>query len=271
MSEAPLALAPFLSKLEGHARLTAADRQAVLALPHTIRRLAPGDHLFREGDRATSCIVMLSGFACRHKIVGEGARQLLSVHMKGDGIDLLDALLGSTDHGVQSLGPAEAAVIPAAAISDLILSHPAAGRTILIETVLDASIQREWTANVGRRDARTRIAHVLCELGVRMEAAGVGRRDRFDLPLTQEQLADVTGLTIVHVNRVLQGLRAAGLISRGKRPMKVADWQSLADAGDFREDYLRTSARSTGKRSAWDLGFEARPDQRLAQGASLRS
>jgi CRP-like cAMP-binding protein len=232
-------LLPFLAKLEGHAPLTSSDREAILNLPHTVRTVNAGAYLFREGDRATDCCVILSGFACRHKILPDGARQILSVHMKGDGVDLQNALMALADHNIQTVTAAQVAFIPASAVSDLIAAHPGAARAMWIETLTDASIQREWTVNVGRRSAATRIAHLLCELGFRMEQAGEGERHHYELPLTQEQLADATGLTAVHVNRVVQTLRSEGLIGREKRSVTIADWDALADAGGFSMTYLQ--------------------------------
>jgi CRP-like cAMP-binding protein len=143
------------------------------------------------------------------------------------------------EHNAQALTCVEVAVIPAQAIGELLNSRPSVARALWIETLIHASIQREWTVNVGRRDARTRIAHLLCELGIRQEAAGLADRDRYVLPLTQEQLADATGLTAVHVNRVLQGLAGDGLITREKRSLTMRDWHRLADTGQFTPDYLQ--------------------------------
>ena len=106
------------------------------------------------------------------------------------------------------------------------------------ETLVDGSIFREWTLNIGRRDARTRVAHLLCEFAVRMEAAGLGEHSHYELPMTQEQLADATGLTSVHVNRTLKGLGADGLIERTQRAITIDSWQNLARAGDFDPGYL---------------------------------
>ncbi len=235
------ALLPFLAKLERHASLSGSDREAILALPHSVRTLEAGAYFVREGERANNCWVIVSGFACSHKVVINGARQILSVHMKGDGVDLQNALLAQTNHSVQALTRVEAALVPAAAVSELMPAHPGAARALWVETMIEASIQREWTANVGRRDARTRVAHLLCEIGLRIEAAGIGERGRYGLPMTQEQLADATGLTPVHVNRVLQGLGADQIIDRDKRLVEVADWNGLAAVGDFRSSYLHSA------------------------------
>jgi CRP-like cAMP-binding protein len=238
LSEAPSTLQPFVSKLDGHASLNMADRQAILALPHKLSKVEPGAYLFREGQRADTCCVIVSGYACRHKIVGRGARQILSVHMQGDGIDLQNALLALTDHNIQALSRVTVALIPSAAINELIASNPNVARAMWIETLLDASIQREWTANVGRREARARVAHILCEIGLRSEVIGIGSRRKFKLPLTQEQLGDAAGLTAVHVNRVLRSFDTEELVSRNQREIAVPDWNQLADVGDFRATYL---------------------------------
>lgn len=241
MTQSPLPLLPFLNKLEREVELSAADREALLSLPYKLRQLASGFYLFREGDIATSCCVITSGFVCRHKVVADGARQILSVHMRGDGIDFQNAILKHTDHSIQALTKVEFAEIPIRAVADLIDSHPGVARALWAETLVDASMHREWNANVGRRDARTRIAHLLCELGLREEAAGLCDRHVYVMPLTQEQLADATGLTPVHVNRVLQGLRADGVLARDRGLVKIADWDQLARIGDFRATYLHHS------------------------------
>jgi CRP-like cAMP-binding protein len=110
------------------------------------------------------------------------------------------------------------------------------------DTLVDGSIFREWIANIGRRDAHTRMAHLLCEFALRLKVAGLGERDSYELPMTQEQLADATGLTPVHVNRTLRALDQEGLISRDKRAVRISDWKRLVAAGDFDSGYLHLLA-----------------------------
>jgi CRP-like cAMP-binding protein len=240
-------LLPFVTKLDAHVTLSGKDREAVLSLPHRVVRTDAGRYMFREGDRATSCSVILSGFACRHKVLPDGSRQILAFHMRGDGVDIQNALMVLMEHNVQTLTAVEAAVIPAQAISELVSTRPALARALWIETLVEASIQREWTLNVGRRDARARLAHLLCEIGMKLEAAGLATRDRYTLPMTQEQLADAIGLTSVHVNRVLQSLASDGVISRDKRSLKMNDWDAVADVGQFTPEYLQpVQNRSAG-------------------------
>jgi CRP-like cAMP-binding protein len=104
--------------------------------------------------------------------------------------------------------------------------------------LVDASIFREWTLNVGRRDARTRTAHLLCEFAMRLEVAGLGEQFDYELPMTQDQLADALGLTPVHVNRTLKALEAEGLIERTRRSVRIVNWKALANVGDFDPNYL---------------------------------
>lgn len=118
------------------------------------------------------------------------------------------------------------------------------------ETLIDASIFREWVVNVGRRDSKTRIAHLLCELALRLELIGAGKDGTFEFPLTQEQLADATGLTPVHTNRTLQALRKNGLIELNGRSLKVLNSDRLREVGDFDELYLNRQPQADERASA---------------------
>lgn len=234
--------AGLLRRLERRVRLNDADRQALEALPHTIRFFAPGAHFVRDGDRPDYCSLLVSGFACRYKITGDGARQIMSFHMAGEFIDLQNSLLGVADHSVQAMTETEAAIIPRLAIREVALSRPAIAEALWMDTLIDAAIFREWVVNVGRRDSRARVAHLLCELSLRMQAAGLADGHRYQLPMTQEQLADAVGLTSVHVNRVLKQLADEGLISRDRRAIVIEDWRRMRQAGDFNDRYLHDEA-----------------------------
>lgn len=235
-------LLPLVHKLQLWALLDQADRDALLTLPYTPRSLKAGQYLVWEGDRPQQACLLLAGFAFRHKIVAGGRRQILSVHMTGDVVDLHNSLLQVADHNIQMLTRGEVAMIPLEAVVEIARTRPVVGAALWYETLVDGSIFREWIANVGRRDARTRIAHLLCELALRLEIAGLGSRSGYELPMTQEQLADAVALTPVHVNRTLQALGADGLISRTKRDIKVTDWAALAHVGDFDANYLHIEA-----------------------------
>ena len=234
-------LAPMVAKLRQWRPLNDGDEEALLALPHRVIKLRPQEYIVREGDKPQNSCLMLSGFSFRHKVAGNGGRQILSIHMKGDLADLQNSLLGTADHNLQALDHVEVALIPIEAIQDIAFARPAVGRAMWYETLVDASIFREWTLNVGRRDARARAAHLLCEFALRLEMAGLGERSNYELPMSQEQLADALGITSVHTNRTLMSLGEDGLIKRTQRSVHIEDWPRLAEIGDFDPAYLHLS------------------------------
>jgi CRP-like cAMP-binding protein len=236
------ALAPLIRRWERRVPLSQADKDALLALPHQVRTCGRDAYLVREGEGTSTCNLLLSGFAYRQKLVNNGARQIISFHIPGEFVDLQNALLEVADHNVQSLSACDVAVIPKSALLDLMAARPAIGNAAWLDTLIDASIFREWVVNVGRRSARTRISHLLCELALRLRTCGASSGPTYDFPLTQEQLADATGLTPVHTNRTLQALRREGLISLTANKLTVLDWDGLAQAGDFSERYLHHGA-----------------------------
>jgi CRP-like cAMP-binding protein len=232
-----------LRKLRLWAKLDAADEQALLDLPCEVATIGKQRTLIHERDVVSHCWLLLSGFCARYKIVGDGGRQIISIHMLGDMVDLQNALLGVADHGVQALTDCEMAKIPIDAIRNLTDSRPKIKDALWYDTLVDGSIFREWVANVGRRDSKTRLAHLLCEFALKLDAIGLGEKLNYELPMTQEQLADATGLTSVHVNRMLQALVGEGLIERvTSRSVTIGDWQRLAAAGDFDRSYLHLDA-----------------------------
>lgn len=234
----PSGLTAFADKLEGRSPLSAADREALLALPHKIKPLRRHEFIVREDETPRNCCVLMAGFAIRHKVAGNGLRQIFSIHMRGEAVDLHNSLLGKSDHNLEMLNSGEGAFIPVDAIRDLALTHPMVGQAMWYETLVDASIFREWTLNVGRRDARSRMSHMLCEFAVRLEAAGLGESADYELPMTQEELADTLALTPIHVSRTLKALADEGLVKRTKRSVKILDWHALAKLGDFDPGYL---------------------------------
>jgi CRP-like cAMP-binding protein len=231
-------LTPMLRKLMKWSALDEEDQQAILDLPHEIRRVDRGDYIVREQDKPSHAALLLSGFAYRHKIVGSGGRQILSVHMSGDMVDLQNSLLRTADHNVQALSRAIVAFIPCRAIKELAFGRPRVGMAMWYDTLVDGSIHREWTANVGRRDARARVAHVLCEFGVRLNDGDLGSPCTYEFPMTQEEFADAVGLTPVHVNRTLKALDRDGLTDRAHRSVSIKQWDRLAEIGDFSTNYL---------------------------------
>jgi CRP-like cAMP-binding protein len=157
------ALDLMVRKLQYWGKLEAADRDAILTLPHTIKTFDRLAYVVREGDRTTCSCVMLSGYAVRHKTIFNGGRQIVAVHMKGEIVDLQNSLLGVADHSVQMLTSGRLAMVPRDEIIRIAYERPNVGKAMWFDTLVDASIFREWVANVGRRDSPTRLAHLLCE------------------------------------------------------------------------------------------------------------
>jgi len=236
-------LQPLVEKLAYRSDLSAEDRAAILALPFTVRRMERAQFIVRERELATQSCVMLSGYSIRSKLTATGDRQIVAIHMKGEVVDLQNSMLKVADHSVQMLTAGKVALIPREAIVQLTLQRPKVGHAMWIDTLVDASIFREWIMNVGRRDALTRVAHLLCEFSLRLKIAGLGEETNYDLPMTQEQLADATGLTSVHINRTLRRLEKEGLIDRANpRSISIGDWRKLAEVGDFDSNYLHLRA-----------------------------
>ena len=232
-------LQPMVQKLRYWNALDQADEEAILALPHREKKIERLGYIVREREAATHSCLLLSGYAIRHKVVVNGARQIVAIHMKGDTVDLQNSFLEIADHSVQVLTDSEVAFIPRAEIKKLAFSRPNIGMAMWLDTLVDGSVFREWIANIGRRDARTRLAHLFCEFSLRLKLAGLGEATDYELPMTQEQIADATGLTSVHVNRTIKSLEADGLITRRSgRSVTIGDWKKLAQAGDFDSNYL---------------------------------
>lgn len=224
--------------LEGFAALTQADRQAILDLPIGLRELEAHTYLVREGEVPELSAVLVDGFAYRHKISGEGGRQILSLHIPGDALDLQNLYLDVADHNIQTLTRSTVAYIPRATMQALLRDRPTICRAVFISVTVEASILREWILNVGRRSGRTRVAHLLCEFAARLQKRGLSDELGYQLPMTQEQIGDATGLTPVHVNRMLKDLERDGLLNRSGRFVSFKNWHRLQNEADFQSRYL---------------------------------
>jgi CRP-like cAMP-binding protein len=171
----------------------------------------------------------------------DGRRQITAFHVAGDMCDLHAIVFPKVGWSIQAMTTTTMLKIPHAELQQLARKYPAIAEAFWRDCVVDASILSQWVVNVGRRDARMRLAHLFCEMAVRMEQAQLGSRTAFELLVTQSQLADALGLTSVHVNRVLQSLRRDGVVETRGREVRVMDWQSLAEIGEFDEAYLEVT------------------------------
>jgi len=234
-------LGPLFRRWSRRLALSNDDKNAVASLAWIRRQFQRDAYLAREGEPTNICTLLIEGLAYRQKILSDGSRQIISFHIPGEFLDLQNCLLEVADHNVQALTRCKVGVVPKELLLEVMNVWPTVQRAIWLDSLIDASVFREWVVNVGRRDARQRIAHLLCELALRLKAAGQGDGPIFDFPLTQEHIADATGLTSVHTNRTLQALRKAGLITLGSSKLTVLNWDALAETGDFSERYLHHS------------------------------
>ncbi|MEG3085667.1 Crp/Fnr family transcriptional regulator [Sphingomonas sp. PB2P12] len=221
-----------------HTTFDAEDRAALFGLPYSVRTFDAGSYLVREGDMSDQCRVILAGFVVRQKFSGEGLRQIVSTHTPGDVLGLHHLYIDTADHNIQTLTRCNIAAISTKALRELALRYPTVGAALFTYTLLEAARYRESMLNVGRRDARTRVAHLLCELAVRLDVPGLPPGQGYELPMTQEELGDAVGLTPVHVNRTLRSLVEDGLVVKDKRILKFPNWDRLVEVADFSSRYL---------------------------------
>jgi CRP-like cAMP-binding protein len=229
---------PLVHKLESILVLSDNEMDVLRHLRGTVRTVGPRQDLVREGDRPSECCLILEGFAYRYKLTKEGKRQIFSFHIPGDIPDLQSLHLDVMDHSLSSLCATKALYISHETVRDLMRHCPRIGDAFWRDTLIDAAVFREWILNLGRREAYGRMAHLLCELYVRLKAVGLTNGDVYEFPLTQAEFGDALGLSTVHVNRTLQDLRGDGLITLRSNSVTVLDWDRLREAGEFDPTYL---------------------------------
>ena len=227
-----------IRKLESIFPLSDEERQVLSDLPMQVTVFRPDQDIVRIGDRPSQSCLILQGFTCVYKLTAEGKRQIVAFHVPGDIPDLQSLHLKVMDNSVATVSVCTLGFISHEALHDLCNRYPRIAAALWRETLVDGSIFREWMTRIGRREAYHRMAHLLCELLVRLKAVGLVQDEAFDLPITQSEFADAIGASTVHVNRVLQELRADGLIRSKGAQIQILDWERLKEAGDFDPLYL---------------------------------
>jgi CRP-like cAMP-binding protein len=230
-------LSRLVETLARYGALTPDDREAVVTLPAVSRRFGAGDDLITEGDAPSQCRVLESGQAFRHRTLPDGRRQIMAFHLAGEVCDT-EGLLLTMDYTVTALSACEVAFVPHAAMEALLEAHSRVMRALWRTNLIDNAIAREWMLGMGRRTAKARIAHLFCEVFLRMRGAGLAEKNRCRFPVTQTHLSDALGLSVVHTNRVLQELRGEGLIAFRGGELIVLNWAGLQAAGEFDAGYL---------------------------------
>lgn len=232
----PVAL---INKLQQFTRFSAENREILNRVTvERVRGFVAREDLSREGDTPTAVFIMLRGWACRYKFLDDGRRQILAFFLPGDICDLNIFILRRRDHSIGALTDVAAAEVGRAQFDELMVAHPRVTQALLWDSLVTMAIQREWTMSLGQRAALERIAHLLCELYLRLRGAGLAEGGRCAFPVTQADLADAMGLSKVHVNRTLQELRQEGLIRLANRQLAILDLEGLKQVALFDANYL---------------------------------
>ncbi len=228
-----------LKRLSNFVELSAAERDAVReAFGRNIHAHRPRTHIIHRGDDPTHVHLFLDGWAYRYKVLDNGRRQILGFLVPGDLCDINVFILKRMDHAIETLTPGSVAAISRESLGELTSAFPKVMKAMWWDTLVSHAIQREWLLNLGQRPAAERIAHLLCELFVRLRCVGLTDGLHCDFPPTQVDLADATGLSPVHVNRSLQQLRSSDLIEWKGRTLTIPDFAILANFAQFNADYL---------------------------------
>jgi CRP-like cAMP-binding protein len=227
-------------KLNRHVRLNAVDNLALASVTRNRKKLHAGETIVHEGCRSRVVFLILSGVAIRYKLLPNGRRQIFGYLLPGDLCDAEFTVSNYCDHSVEALTDIDVALIPIAELENLILHHPLIARALKQTAVVEGAILREWLLNVGQRDAFQRIAYFFCEISARLQCSGRTSTDgSLPIPLTQLELADSVGLTVVHVNRCLQRFRSEQLIAWHRRRVAVLDLDRLQQIAGFDRSYLK--------------------------------
>jgi CRP-like cAMP-binding protein len=231
-------LAKLLLKLRARDVVSPEEEKALRGAVSEVRSLPEGRRLVTAGVTLNVSILLVEGLVCRYKDLADGERQITEIHLAGDFVDLHGFLLKQIEHHVGSMTPVRIALVPHDALRGITETEPHLARMLWFSTLLDAALHREKILSVGRRTALARIAHMLCELYLRLELVGLAADYRYDLPLTQADLADANGLTPVHVNRMLKKLRDDGLVVFRRGEVVIRDWERLQRLAEFDPAYL---------------------------------
>ena len=228
-----------IGRLEQHGALTEDEREVLRKATSRVKTFDARQDIIPEGSMRTESALILEGFACRSKHLRDGRRQITAFHVPGDFADLHSFLLTKTDDGVGALTACKVALVPHKNLLEITRRYPYLARLLWLTTLIDGAIHREWMTGIGRLPARERIAHLLCELTVRLQSVGMVNDGSFELPITQGEFSDATGLSYVHVNRMLMELRKEGLITSSGNTVTIHDWTSLRELAQFDAGYLQ--------------------------------
>jgi CRP-like cAMP-binding protein len=229
-----------LTRLWSRMALPVSDQQALLAVALPARSAEKDECLIEAGAEIRSLLILRSGMACAARTLSDGSQQIVAVFLAEDTLNPGELTFGRSLRLVFAVTPAVVLPIPLQELYKLVIDRPAIGRALWLETATQAAIQQEWIVGLGRRTAQRRLAHFLCEVSYRLQLNGRHDLDAVEFPLTQSELADVLGLSTVHVNRVLQELRSHGLIELGRNRLMIRNKAGLYEIAEFDPGYLQS-------------------------------
>jgi CRP-like cAMP-binding protein len=235
---------PLLLRLRRLDRLSPEEETALIACVTRERAVGRGEEFVPQGSSPSESILMLDGFSARSKVLQDGQRQITALHMAGDFVDLHSFLLKAMDHSVVALTDCRVAPVPHDKLRALTDRYSHLARVLWLTTLIDAAIHREWLVAMGRRSAPQHLAHLMCELYLRLEVISrTEKNGSFDLPLSQAEIADTLGMSLVHTNRVLGELRRDGLLEWRARLVTIPDFRKLAEFAEFDPIYLNLDGK----------------------------
>jgi CRP-like cAMP-binding protein len=231
-------VARFLHRLLLRSALAPEEQRAILGLTGEQQRFAARRDIVTPGEEVQSACLVTHGLVGRYDQMLDGQRQTTSFYIAGDMCDLHSVVAPKASWSITAVSPVTVLRIPHRQLRSLCTSYPALALAFWRDGTVDASVFAKWVGNLGRKSAKARMAHVMCEMGLRMEVAALGRRMSFDLPATQEQLGEAIGVTAVHVNRTLQEMRREGLLNFDRNHVDITDWGALTSVAEFDPAYL---------------------------------
>jgi CRP-like cAMP-binding protein len=232
-----------IRKFEARDRLTQAEKQALQACPVRIGSSSAGHDIVSAMREVTESCLVLDGFAARYNLLSGGERQITAIHVPGDFVDLHSLLLEPVDHSVVALTPCKCAYFPHSCLRKITEEWPHLTRMLWLSTLIDSAIHRQWLVAMGRRSSAGHLAHLICELFLRLEVVGLTSGKSFRFPVTQNDIADAMGLSVVHLNRVLRELRLLKLVTWQGGIVRIDNWEGLKEKAEFDPAFLNLTPR----------------------------
>ena len=236
-------ITPHLRKLKKRTDLSSDEERAIRHMIAEVRTIPADNVLIRAGKELNSSILLLDGWMARSKDMATGERQVTELHITGDFPDLHGFTLKRLDHDVVTLSECTIGIVPHERLLEITSDHPHLARVYWFSTNVHAAITRELALSLGQRSAISRMAHLFCELYMRLDVVGRTKGNRYEVPLTQRELSECLGLTVVHVNRTLQELRRKGLVEFENRHLTILDRLGLEGIAEFDPNYLYLERR----------------------------